>query len=107
MPVCKGIISRIDGYETTRWCDRQRPTPGSWLVVYGVGLAYGRRWFYFSKDQIEKAQRWYQRYGFWSLVLAWLPGGDALTLIAGIMKVRLSLFFWCWSAWGKPWAILY
>ena len=52
-----------------------------------------RRWFYFSRRQIEKAQRWYGRYGFWSLLFAWLPiGGDALTLIAGIMKVRLWLF---------------
>ena len=52
-----------------------------------------RRWFYFSSAQIEKAQRWYQRYGFWSLLLAWMPvGGDALTLIAGIMKIRLWLF---------------
>ena len=52
-----------------------------------------RRWFYFSPAQIERAQRWFQRYGFWSLLLAWMPvGGDALTLIAGIMKVRLWLF---------------
>ena len=52
-----------------------------------------RRWFYFNPVQIEKAQRWFQRYGFWSLLLAWMPvGGDALTLIAGIMKVRLWLF---------------
>lgn len=52
-----------------------------------------RRWFYFSRAQIDKAQRWFQRYGFWSLLLAWAPvGGDALTLIAGIMKVRLWLF---------------
>jgi len=52
-----------------------------------------RRWFYFSRSQIDKAQRWFQRYGFWSLLLAWAPvGGDALTLIAGIMKVRLSVF---------------
>ena len=52
-----------------------------------------RRWFYFSRAQIEKAQRWFQRYGFWSLLLAWMPvGGDALTLIAGVMKVRLWLF---------------
>ena len=52
-----------------------------------------RRWFYFSRRQIEKAKRWYGRYGFWSLLFAWLPiGGDALTLIAGIMKVRLWLF---------------
>ena len=52
-----------------------------------------RRWFYFSSAQIERAQRWFQRYGFWSLLMAWAPiGGDALTLIAGIMKVRLGLF---------------
>ncbi|WP_153294236.1 YqaA family protein [gamma proteobacterium SS-5] len=52
-----------------------------------------RRWFYFSPAQIERAQAWFQRYGFWSLLLAWAPvGGDALTLIAGIMKVRLWLF---------------
>ena len=52
-----------------------------------------RRWFYFSSAQIEKAQRWFQRYGFWSLLLAWMPvGGDALTLIAGIMKIRMDLF---------------
>lgn len=52
-----------------------------------------QRWFYFNKKQIEKAQSWFQRYGFWTLLLAWMPiGGDALTLIAGIMKVRLWLF---------------
>ena len=52
-----------------------------------------RRWFYFSRAQIEKAQNWFQRYGFWSLLLAWAPvGGDALTLIAGVMKVRLWVF---------------
>jgi membrane protein YqaA with SNARE-associated domain len=52
-----------------------------------------RRWFYFSEKQIDKAQSWFQRYGFWTLLLAWMPvGGDALTLIAGIMKVRLWLF---------------
>ena len=52
-----------------------------------------RRWFYFNEKQIEQAQGWFQRYGFWTLLLAWMPiGGDALTLIAGIMKVRLWLF---------------
>ena len=63
--------------------------------VLGLYLLHfqDRRWFYFSREQIDKAQRWYQRYGFWSLLLAWMPiGGDALTLIAGIMKVRLWLF---------------
>ncbi|WP_246480849.1 YqaA family protein [Motiliproteus sediminis] len=52
-----------------------------------------RRWFYFNDNQINNAQRWFQRYGVWCLLLAWLPvGGDALTLIAGIMRVRLLPF---------------
>jgi len=67
------------------------------VVNWALGLYLlhfqDRRWFYFSRDQIDKAQRWYQRLGFWSLLFAWLPlGGDALTLIAGIMKLRLWLF---------------
>ena len=63
--------------------------------VLGLYLLHfqDRKWFYFKREQIEKAQRWYSRYGFWSLLMAWLPvGGDALTLIAGIMRVRLWLF---------------
>jgi len=51
------------------------------------------RWFNIGREQIEKAQRGFQRYGFRSLLLAWMPvGGDALTVIAGIMKVRLWPF---------------
>ncbi len=63
-----------------------------WLGLYLLHFRH-RRWFYFSDAQIDKAQRWFQRYGVWTLLLAWLPiGGDALTLIAGIMRVRLSVF---------------
>ena len=52
-----------------------------------------RRWFYFKKEQVAKMQYWFQRYGVWSLLFAWLPlGGDALTFIAGIMKVRITIF---------------
>ncbi|WP_430460237.1 YqaA family protein [Thalassolituus sp. LLYu03] len=40
-----------------------------------------------------QAQRWYQRYGVWSLLLAWLPlVGDPLTLIAGMMRAPLGVF---------------
>lgn len=52
-----------------------------------------RRWFYFKQDQVAKMQHWFQRYGVWSLLFAWLPlGGDVLTFIAGIMKVRIGVF---------------
>lgn len=65
----------------------------NWLLGRYLLHFRDRRWFYFSETQIDKAQHWFQRYGFWSLLLAWMPvGGDALTLIAGIMKVELWLF---------------
>jgi membrane protein YqaA with SNARE-associated domain len=52
-----------------------------------------KKWFYFKPDQIAKIQAWFQRYGVWSLLFAWMPiGGDPLTLVAGIMRVNLWLF---------------
>lgn len=61
---------------------------GSYLLHYK-----DRRWFYFSDRQIARGQDWFNRYGLWTLLFAWLPvGGDVLTLIAGVMKVRLHFF---------------
>lgn len=52
-----------------------------------------RKWFPFRADNLGRAQHWFQKYGIWSLLLAWLPvGGDALTFIAGMMRVRFALF---------------
>ncbi|MFL6967303.1 MULTISPECIES: YqaA family protein [Pseudomonas] len=49
-----------------------------------------RRWFPVSPSHLDKARRHYQRYGYWSLLLSWLPIiGDPLTLVAGVM--------------GEPW----
>lgn len=63
----------------------------NWFLGLNLRRFQDKRWFYFSQAQIEKAQNWFQRYGLWSLLLAWMPiGGDALTLIAGILRVR----FW-------------
>lgn len=53
----------------------------------------GRSWFPFRADGLQRAQAWFQRYGVWSLLLAWAPlVGDALTFIAGVMRVRFMLF---------------
>ncbi len=52
-----------------------------------------RKWFPFKPDRLGKAQHWFQKYGVWSLLMAWAPiGGDALTFIAGIMRVPFPLF---------------
>ncbi|MBC3372543.1 DedA family protein [Pseudomonas sp. SWRI92] len=49
-----------------------------------------RRWFPVSPPHLDKARRHYQRYGYWTLLLSWLPIiGDPLTLVAGVM--------------GEPW----
>ena len=52
-----------------------------------------RRWFPFKEKSLATAQAWFQRWGVWSLLLAWLPvGGDALTFIAGVMRVHFGIF---------------
>ena len=46
-----------------------------------------KRWFPVSELQLHKARNRFNRYGQWSLLLGWLPiGGDALTLVGGIMR---------------------
>ncbi len=65
----------------------------NWVLGRFLLKYQDRRWFYFKPEQMEKAQRWFQRYGVWSLLFAWLPiGGDALTFIAGVMRVRFWVF---------------
>lgn len=71
--------------------------------ILGSGLNYAmglyverfrdRRWFPVKEDKLEKARIWYQKYGVWSLLVSWLPLGDALTVIAGVMRTNAWLFF--------------
>lgn len=65
----------------------------NWLLGLYLLHFKDRKWFYFSDQQIERAQRWYQKTGYWSLLMAWMPvGGDALTLVAGIMRLHIVPF---------------
>ena len=53
----------------------------------------GRRWFPVPKAALDKATGVFNRWGVWSLLLAWWPlGGDALTVAAGLLKVPLLTF---------------
>lgn len=52
-----------------------------------------RKWFPVSHEKIQKAQQHYQRYGYWSLLLSWVPIiGDPITLIAGVLKENFWRF---------------
>ena len=52
-----------------------------------------RPWFPVGERELERASRWFQRYGRWSLLFAWAPiGGDGLTVVAGLLRVPLLPF---------------
>ncbi len=65
----------------------------NWLLGRYLLAFRERRWFPFKPDQLERAQGWFQHWGVWALLMAWAPiVGDALTFIAGLMRVRFDLF---------------
>ncbi len=65
---------------------------GRYLLRYS-----DRKWFFFKPDSLQRSQRLFKKYGIWSLLFSWLPVvGDALTFIAGLMKVPVVvLIFLC------------
>lgn len=47
-----------------------------------------KTWFPVSESQLLNARARFNRHGQWSLLFGWLPiGGDALTLVGGVMRV--------------------
>ena len=65
----------------------------NWLLGRSIVRFRDRKWFPFRPEQVERATRWYARWGVASLLLAWVPLiGDPLTLVAGIFRTRLALF---------------
>ncbi|MFY0992760.1 YqaA family protein [Halomonas sp. C05BenzN] len=47
-----------------------------------------RRWFPASREGLARAERWYFRFGEWSLLASWAPViGDPLTVLAGIFRL--------------------
>lgn len=65
----------------------------NWVLGRGIERFRDRRWFPASAAGLDRATRWYGRYGRWSLLLSWLPiGGDALTVVAGVLREPLWSF---------------
>jgi len=61
---------------------------GQHLLVY-----QNKRWFPVKARELARAQNWFQRYGMWSLLFAWMPlVGDGITVVAGVMKARFAAF---------------
>ncbi|MBY3093550.1 DedA family protein [Rhizobium laguerreae] len=65
----------------------------NWFLGRGLERLKDKRWFPIRPDKLVHAQRWYQRYGKWSLLASWVPFvGDAITVVAGVMKEPLLVF---------------
>ena len=52
-----------------------------------------KKWFPIKVNQLEKGQKYYRKYGRFSLLFSWLPViGDPITLVAGVLKEPLWSF---------------
>ena len=65
----------------------------NWVLgFYSRNLAI-KKWFPFKETQIERSSKWFNKFGKWSLLFAWVPIlGDPLTLVAGLLRVRFLDF---------------
>ncbi|UDM07142.1 DedA family protein [Halomonas sp. NyZ770] len=104
------------------WCLGE-PALGLWLVATAgntlgsvINVAMGRyarqfqdrRWFPASPQGLARAERWYHRFGEYSLLLSWLPViGDPLTVLAGVMRLAWwRALLWIVLAKGARYALL-
>ena len=68
---------------------------GMLVVVASVGNTLGScvtyalgRW----PAQRTKAEAWQARWGIWALLLCWLPGGDLIVALSGVLRVPFPQF---------------
>jgi len=65
----------------------------NWYLGKKINLYKEKKWFPVSTEQLKKSQYYFNKFGLWSLLLAWAPIiGDPITLLAGVLKVRFSIF---------------
>ena len=65
----------------------------NWILGFYSRNLSKKKWFSFKGQQIEKATSWFNRFGKWSLLFAWVPIiGDPLTLAAGLLRIKFVEF---------------
>lgn len=65
----------------------------NWTLGRYLARFQDRPWFPIKGRALERAARFYRRWGVWTLLLAWTPiFGDPLTLVAGVFRTRLRVF---------------
>ncbi len=65
----------------------------NWWLGRGLAQCRHHRWFPMKHSALARAERWFARFGKWSLLLAWLPlVGDPLTVMAGLLRMKFLPF---------------
>ena len=65
----------------------------NWICGYYVAYFIQKKWFPINQNQIDKATKFFSKYGKWSLLLAWVPFiGDPLTFVAGTLRYSIIPF---------------
>jgi membrane protein YqaA with SNARE-associated domain len=65
----------------------------NWFIGFYSRNFTSKKWFPFNELQITRSSKWFEKFGKWSLLFAWVPIlGDPLTLVAGLLRVRFLDF---------------
>ena len=65
----------------------------NWYLGKKILIFKDKKWFPISDDKLKKSEKFFQKYGVWSLLFAWVPIiGDPLTIIAGVLRIKLIVF---------------
>lgn len=65
----------------------------NWIIGRLLSHYVGRKWFPVSVRRYAQATNWFNKYGKWSLLFAWVPViGDPLTIVAGGLRVPIGIF---------------
>jgi len=65
----------------------------NWVVGFYATRFQKRKWFPATPSQIQRAEKFYRKYGRYSLLLSWVPFiGDPITVIAGVLREPIFSF---------------
>jgi membrane protein YqaA with SNARE-associated domain len=65
----------------------------NYALGYWASKEIIKRWLKMSDDEFVRAEQRFIKYGLFSLLFAWVPViGDPLTVIAGVLRIRLLWF---------------
>jgi membrane protein YqaA with SNARE-associated domain len=65
----------------------------NYALGYWVSLEVIKKWLKMSEQEFVRAEQRFVKYGYISMLFAWVPIiGDPLTLVAGVLRIRLVWF---------------